>query len=110
MPGYRTVPLAVGSPVVLTIDGDHTAGTLLGVGLDYVSVELAGDADSVLTVTKAEVTAHADYPHTPGYLAGCIACEYACHCSDATCEHCEIAIGWPDEPAARTSSVLPLLP
>lgn len=27
-----------------------------------------------------EVIGHADYPHEPGYLIGCQACEGACHC------------------------------
>lgn len=32
---------------------------------------------------------HADYPHTPGYLYDCTACEAACHCTgDATKTNC----------------------
>ena len=34
---------------------------------------------------------HVDYPHFPGTLYDCPACEARCHCTDATpCVHCEI--------------------
>ena len=29
---------------------------------------------------------HADYPHEPGRLHGCPACEAACHCTPGTTE------------------------
>jgi len=28
---------------------------------------------------------HVDYPHEPGYLYDCPACEAACHCAGAAC-------------------------
>lgn len=31
-------------------------------------------------------TVHADYPHTPGYLMGCPACEARCHCTAGSAE------------------------
>lgn len=32
---------------------------------------------------------HADYPHNPGTLYGCLACESQCHCHDGfTCIYC----------------------
>ncbi|GAA1122426.1 hypothetical protein HDA36_000020 [Nocardiopsis composta] len=35
---------------------------------------------------------HADYPHHPGALYDCAACESECHCEPGfTCVHCAIA-------------------
>lgn len=31
-------------------------------------------------------SAHVDYPHNPGYLHGCRACEERCHCTDGDAE------------------------
>lgn len=28
---------------------------------------------------------HVDYPHEPGYLFDCRACEERCHCTDGSC-------------------------
>lgn len=35
------------------------------------------------------MTAHVDYPHEPGYLHGCPACEEECRCApgNAECVH-----------------------
>lgn len=35
---------------------------------------------------------HADYPHAPGYLYDCVACERECHCDGIgeMCVHCAI--------------------
>lgn len=36
-------------------------------------------------------TKHADYPHFPGMLYDCPACEAECFCTDGTsCVYCEI--------------------
>ena len=37
-------------------------------------------ADTIAQHTGGRVTRHVNYPHTPGYLPDCPACEYACHC------------------------------
>ena len=38
-----------------------------------------------------EPVRHADYPHTPGTLYDCPACEAACFCTDGfQCVHCAI--------------------
>jgi len=40
-----------------------------------------------------EDVAHADYPHEPGSLYDCQACEQRCHCrpNQTQCVHCAIA-------------------
>jgi len=42
--------------------------------------------------TAMRLLGHADYPHTPGSLYDCVACEKECHCVDPddTCVHCAI--------------------
>lgn len=42
-------------------------------------------------------TVHVDYPHEPGTLYDCPACEEQCYCNNGTCVHCaEVAAGWGD--------------
>jgi hypothetical protein len=38
---------------------------------------------------------HADYPHHPGYLYDCPACEAHCYCKpgDTECVHCALDVG-----------------
>jgi hypothetical protein len=46
------------------------------------------------TVTPGELE-HADYPHSPGTLYDCPACELACACSDGfVCVRCSIRAEW----------------
>ena len=56
---------------------------------DYYGVEVCAYAHIPVTKTGTpdEQLAHADYPHEPGRLYGCPACEAACHCTpgDAEC-------------------------
>ena len=56
---------------------------------DYYGVEVTAYAHIPVTKTgnPDEQPAHADYPHEPGRLYGCPACEAACHCTpgDAEC-------------------------
>lgn len=42
--------------------------------------------------TAMRLMEHADYPHTPGSLYDCLACEKECHCDSLgdTCVHCAI--------------------
>jgi len=56
---------------------------------DYYGVEVTAYAHIPVTKTgnPDEQPAHADYPHEPGRLYGCPACEAACYCTpgDAEC-------------------------
>jgi hypothetical protein len=38
------------------------------------------DAEILAAQHGGRVISHADYPHEPGHLYGCQACEGACHC------------------------------
>lgn len=50
-----------------------------------------GDHDLGLAYTVQE-WGHAGYPHVPGYLYDCEACEHTCHCTDGgtVCVHCAL--------------------
>jgi len=54
---------------------------------------------------------HADFPHEPGRLYGCGACEAACHCAPGASEcvfsgdHATFTIGAPEPPLADQSRV-----
>ena len=56
---------------------------------DYYGVEVSAYAPIPVTATGTpeDQPQHADYPHEPGRLYGCPACEAACHCTpgDAEC-------------------------
>jgi hypothetical protein len=42
-------------------------------------------------LVSPEPDRHVDYPHTPGTLYDCPACEAACFCTDGVqCVHCAI--------------------
>jgi hypothetical protein len=41
---------------------------------------------NILEVTHTELVRHSDYPHEPGRLYGCPACEARCHCTPGTAE------------------------
>lgn len=113
----RTAPLVIGSPIVLTageVNYPAIVRALLGTRLvraDAVDPDMTCEGhESVwgplgettycdnscrtFRVTTDAVTAHADYPHFPGMLYDCPACELACHCETAlapfTCVHCAI--------------------
>lgn len=45
------------------------------------SVDLASSQ-----VADAEIIPHTDYPHHPGHLYDCAACELACHCASGESE------------------------
>lgn len=63
--------------------------------LDAVTLEpLTADID---VFDRDQIHLHADYPHTPGTLYDCAACERACHCADGTCIQCEEEISTPVE-------------
>lgn len=38
-------------------------------------------ASEILKVWGGQIIMHAGYPHNPGYLHDCPACDAACHCS-----------------------------
>lgn len=86
---YRTVPLAVGSPVV------HNLFTAFPAVITRLPENAGLPARLQLADGSAHYSyreslmAHADYPHTPGYLIDCSACAAVCHCSDATCVSCQ---------------------
>jgi hypothetical protein len=60
-----------------------------GATFDYFGVKVTAYTFVPVTETGTpdEQPAHADYPHEPGRLYGCPACEAACHCTpgDAEC-------------------------
>jgi hypothetical protein len=63
--------------------------TYARIAFDYFGVDVTAYAFVPVTETGTpdEQPAHADYPHEPGRLYGCPACEAACHCTpgDAEC-------------------------
>ena len=70
-------------------EGEHGPETWCRTDFDYYGVEVCAYAHIPVTKTGTpdEQLAHADYPHEPGRLYGCPACEAACHCTpgDAEC-------------------------
>jgi hypothetical protein len=76
--------ILVSSPV----EAEHGSETWCRTDFDYYGVALHVYALIPVTVTGSpEGPEHADYPHEPGRLYGCPACEAACHCTpgDAEC-------------------------
>lgn len=86
---------------------DEFSGTVIGVDGNVVTVR--SDSGEVRTLVTAPILApvikalredetstgfgHADYPHYPGTLYDCAACESQCFCDDqGTCLFCEIQI------------------
>ena len=97
--GTRTVAIAPGTPVVVCTLVLMFVGTVVRPVADettdmgYSAYWVVADADGTEHIVHAsDITTHADYPHTPGYLADCPACEAACHCTgDPTTEECASA-------------------
>jgi hypothetical protein len=85
----RTVAVVEGAPVTFRLpEGDGwAAGRVLYVHVGRARIDCPETAEDYWAGTE-DVLTHADYPHTPGYLIDCPACERACHCHDATCVNC----------------------
>ena len=67
---------------------DDTDGSFCRSRCDACLTTLAGQRfDAVQWVEdEPNVTVpHVDYPHEPGYLYDCAACESACHCAPGAC-------------------------
>ena len=68
---------------------EHGPGTWCRTDFDYygVGVHVYTVIRKTETGSGDEQPVHADYPHEPGRLYGCPACEAACHCTpgDAEC-------------------------
>ncbi len=87
----RTAALEVGSPCLVELDGDQHPATVTAVLLNRLfRVQVMGEPDTY-SVPLAKLTAHADYPHGPGTLYDCPACELACHCSADDLESGDVA-------------------
>ena len=80
---------------------EHGPGTFCRTEFDYYGV--AVEVYSVIRVTEpgceGDEPAHADYPHDPGRLYGCPACETACHCTPG---HMECVYSGPHNGQAAT--------
>jgi hypothetical protein len=80
---------------------EHGPGTFCRTEFDYYGV--AVEVYSVIRVTEpgceGDEPAHADYPHEPGRLYGCPACETACHCTPG---HMECVYSGPHNGLAAT--------
>lgn len=63
-----------------SVDPDDHRVTARGVG--YIGADTPGyDGDHDLgLIYRVSAVRHADYPHLPGYLSDCRACEAMCHC------------------------------
>jgi hypothetical protein len=72
-----------------------------GVGRILQAAQAKQDAGktwgTALSAAVAHATVHADYPHNPGTLHDCVACEDNCYCSgvkgDPKCLHCSLGDG-----------------
>jgi hypothetical protein len=52
--------------------------------------------DELLEYVDSLVPSHVNYPHTPGFLYDCPACESQCYCDldvDVSCVYCAILLG-----------------
>ena len=76
-------------PGQLAPEDEHGPGTWCRTDFDYygVGVHVYTVIHKTETGSGDEQPVHADYPHEPGRLYGCPACEAACHCTpgDAEC-------------------------
>lgn len=79
----RYVPITRnGSVVVLSLIGSEVAGvigTVIRYSAETVTVATRNTRNG-WTVDRDRVLTHADYPHNPGELYDCEACQSACHC------------------------------
>ena len=104
-----TPELTQGANIVARIGGDYVAGTLAIVPsmrptLDTTTGTYYGPGTGAIdvdgerhSVNVADLIPHVEYPHHPGALYDCSACEYVCHCSDGSCVACALDVSYPGE-------------
>ena len=54
--------------------------------VDLARFEYVDEENQTGDTLQSEWVAHVDYPHTPGYLFDCPACENSCHCTPGNAE------------------------
>lgn len=64
-------------------DEDGPDSCVIACDVNYEDGELyCDDCGERIESAYAEPEEHQDYPHDPGYLIGCPACEERCHCGE----------------------------